>query len=177
MTEGYQAAMEASDAKYKIYMHQDVFIINRHFLFDVLKVFEQDEAIGMLGVIGSLSLPEDGVMWNNEKRCGKYYFCNLLKAGLHIFPEEIPGDWNEVEAIDGCLMVTAVDLPWRTDLFRGWDFYDVSQSMEFRKVGYKVVVPKQEKPWIIHDDGFLNMGNYQDWNTVFLEEYGSMMGK
>ena len=27
MTSGYNEAMEASDAKYKIYMHQDVFII------------------------------------------------------------------------------------------------------------------------------------------------------
>ncbi len=28
MTEGYNEAMTTSDAKYKIYMHQDVFILN-----------------------------------------------------------------------------------------------------------------------------------------------------
>lgn len=32
MTMGYQAAMEESDAKYKIYIHQDVFILYRYFL-------------------------------------------------------------------------------------------------------------------------------------------------
>ena len=40
------------------------------------------------------------------------------------------------------------------DLFDGWDFYDISQCQEFRRTGYKVVVPKQEEAWCIHDDGY-----------------------
>ena len=39
MTEGYNQGMTSSDAKYKIYMHQDVFIINPNFMNDVLTVF------------------------------------------------------------------------------------------------------------------------------------------
>lgn len=39
MTRGYNEAMLASDAKYKIYIHQDVFILNRYILEDLLSVF------------------------------------------------------------------------------------------------------------------------------------------
>lgn len=48
MTSGYNAAMNETDAKYKIYMHQDVFIVNINLLEDILKIFE-DKNVGMLG--------------------------------------------------------------------------------------------------------------------------------
>lgn len=39
MTSGYNAAMNETDAKYKIYMHQDVFIVNINLLEDIIKIF------------------------------------------------------------------------------------------------------------------------------------------
>lgn len=171
MTEGYQAAMEQSDAKYKVYLHQDVMIINPDFLQDCLDIFRMDERIGMLGLVGSVRLPEDGVAWNNQKRCGMLYGNNVVTANITTFPVPVTDRYQEVEMVDGLLMVTAKDVPWRTDLFRGWDFYDVSQCMEMRRAGYKVVVPRQEKPWAVHDDGFLNMKEYKNWQKVFLKEY------
>lgn len=35
MAAGYQVAMDASDAKYKIYIHQDVFMVDPNLLSDV----------------------------------------------------------------------------------------------------------------------------------------------
>ena len=68
-------------------------------------------------------------------------------------------------------MATQHDVPWREDLFQKWDFYDVSQSMEFRRRGYQVVVPYMEKPWCIHDDGILNLEHYYGEMDIFREEY------
>ena len=82
---------------------------------------------------------------------------------------------TDVEAVDGLLMVTKEDLPWREDLFDGWDFYDVSQSFEFRKKGYRVVVPEQKKPWCAHDDGTMNLWSYDGYRKIFLTEYASML--
>lgn len=62
MTSGYNAAMNETDAKYKIYMHQDVFIVNINLLEDILKIFE-DKNVGMLGVVGTPNMPENGCMW------------------------------------------------------------------------------------------------------------------
>ena len=76
-----------------------------------------------------------------------------------------------MEAIDGLLRATQYDVPWREDLFDKWDFYDISQSQEFLRAGYKVVVPKQKRPWCIHDDDFFNLKNFYNARKVFLEEY------
>ena len=37
--------------------------------------------------------------------------------------------------------------------------------------GYKVVVPYMDKPWCIHDDGFLNLSRYDEFRDIFLKEY------
>lgn len=134
MTSGYQEAMEYSDAKYKIYLHQDVFITNKNFIEDMIRIFE-DENVGMLGVVGSVKMPDNYVMWAGA-RVGGLYTSNILKSESVGFKTNRDKELDfevEVEAIDGMIMATQYDLNWRTDLFDGWDFYDVSQCYEFRK--------------------------------------------
>lgn len=171
MTAGYNEAMQASDAKYKVYMHQDVLIVEKDFLYHLLEIFENPK-VGMFGMVGVLELPEHGVMWfgRPENRIGALYTSNIYLAG-EAEVAEVQDDYQEVQAIDGLLMATQYDIPWREDVFRKWDFYDASQSFEFRKKGYQVVVPKMEKPWCIHDDGFMNLKNYYDERKKFLKEY------
>ena len=172
MTAGYNEAMEASDAKYKVYLHQDVFIVNKNFISEILRIFE-DSTIGMIGMVGSPRMPTDAVMWSGE-RIGRIFTSNVKESGdAWIGPVQKP--YQEVEAIDGLLMATQSDIRWREDLLRGWDFYDISQSMEFRKKGFRVVVPYVERGWVLHDDGFINLSAYFDWRDVFLKEYGDMI--
>ena len=52
MAQGYNGGMNASDAKYKVYIQQNTFILNRDFLNDMLRIFAGDAKIGMLGVLG-----------------------------------------------------------------------------------------------------------------------------
>lgn len=167
MTSGYNEGMYASDAKYKVYMHQDVFIVNKNFIVDILKVF-QDETIGMIGMVGSQKLPESYIMWDGE-RVGKIFTSNFYKSGESIMTSEIRQ--YEVEAIDGLMMITQYDIPWREDVFQKWDFYDISQSFEFRKHGYKVVVPKLNQSWCLHDDGILNLEHYYQERKKFIATY------
>ncbi len=171
MTAGYQYAMKESDAKYKVYLHQDVFIINPDFLFRMLEVFQADSQIGMMGLVGTTHMPESGIMWENDCRCGTCREGHVIGDHTSYFPHPISGDFEEVEALDGLLLATQYDLPWREDLFAGWDFYDVSQSAEFRLAGYKVVVPRQDTPWVIHDESITNTTTYHVWRDVYLKEY------
>lgn len=171
MTAGYQYAMTHSDAKYKVYLHQDVFIINPDFLFRMLDVFQADSQIGMLGLVGTTHLPESGIMWENDCRCGACRAGLIIEESTAPYPEPIHGPWQEVEALDGLLLATQYDLPWREDIFTGWDFYDVSQSAEFRLAGYKVVVPHQDTAWVIHDEDITSSVSYEHWRNVYLKEY------
>ncbi len=168
MTAGYNAAMKASDAKYKIYLHQDVFLINRNIILEILEIFSCKE-IGMIGVVGVKRMPFHGIMWYGL-RIGALWESSMNWMKL-VEGREIQNEWEEVEAIDGLLMITQYDVPWREDLFDGWDFYDASQSMEIRKKGYKVVIPRQKTIWCIHDTEAMNLKNYYKYRKIFQNEY------
>ncbi len=170
MTAGYNFGMAQTDAKYKVYMHQDVFIINPNFMNDVLTVFKQNWKIGMIGMVGSPKLPADGVMWHG-KRVGNLYELDAQNVDFNGYEYKKEDGMTEVEAIDGFLMVTKDDILWRQDLFDGWDFYDISQCFEFRKKGYRIMVPEQKKPWCIHEDGTWNLAGYNAYRHIFKKEY------
>ncbi len=171
MTQGYNKAMKESDAKYKVYLHQDVYIINKSFIRDVLDVFNSNDEIGMLGMAGAKTIPTNGVWWESIHKYGEVYESHTGKMDLLQF-NKVTNNYEEVKVIDGLIMITQYDIPWREDIFDGWHFYDVSQSVEYISKGYKVVIPKQEEVWCIHDCGILNIKNgYEHYRNVFLEEY------
>lgn len=156
MTAGYNEGMKASDAKYKVYLHQDVFLYNEYFIADIVKAFMGNEHLGMIGLLGRHGgFPKDARTWSSWN-----IGCCLAGNGMETWlfnPNNLPhkpSNIAPVDAIDGMLMATQYDLPWREDLGLGWDFYDVSQSLEFRKAGYQVGIPYQETPWCLHDCGY-----------------------
>ncbi len=169
MTAGYNEAMNSSDAKYKIYIHQDVFLINRNILNELLEIFN-NEKIGLVGMVGVPQIAKNAVMIFDNSRIGALY-CNSNYKTWRTFFGEIEGKYIEVEAVDGFFMASQYDIPWREDIFTGWDYYDVSQSFEFLRSGFKVVVPRQEKPWCFHDDGFLNLDKYFYYRRVLKKNY------
>lgn len=163
MTGGYNTGMRKSDAKYKVYLHQDTFIINTDFIYELLKVFEADSQIGMVGCVGHRRMPEDGFpidSWNTGKVYHNLGTCSYYEHGI-----------CEVDAIDGLLIATQYDVPWREDLFQGWDYYDISQCYEFHRKGLKVVVPKQRECWCYHDNKYSRLADYDKWRKKFVEEY------
>lgn len=172
MAEAYNAAMEESDAKYKVYLHQDVYIRNKNFIGDLLAVFKADKEIGLVGVIGGVILPKNAVIWNSWN-IGCAYACNHKSMYPIKLYQEQNSPYLMVEAVDGMLMATQYDIIWREDLDLRWDFYDISQSLEFRKKGYDVVIPYQEEPWCLHDCGYSNLFNYDSSREKMLKEYFS----
>ncbi len=172
MTSGYNEAMNASDAKYKIYLHHDVLLLKPDFLHIMLELFQKHPEIGMFGVAGNESIAEGGGMWSDGtwRRTGEILVDRVTDRAYSFFARA-EGEYSKVITLDGLLMVTQYDVPWREDLFQGWDYYDASQSVEFWKAGYEVVVPYMDVPWCLHENDVLNMANYDIWRKVFVEEY------
>lgn len=169
MAAGYNAGMQDSDAKYKVYLHQDVFIININFISDLLRVFASKKEVGLLGMIGTRNLGTDAyaiAMWDSGKALDNY------KPHPDFPPSS--GVCMEVEAVDGFLMATQYDIPWREDIFDGWDFYDISQCMEFKRAGYKAAVPYQKESWCYHNNLYSKMIKYDHYRKLFIQEYGEM---
>lgn len=175
MTAGYNEGMKQSDAKYKVYIHQDVFITNKNFLIDMLELFQKDEKIGLIGMVGTPYLAWTGTMWSGVRFGNLYKLEEGIESGNVKRFHPMYSGYMEVEAVDGLLMATQYDIPWREDVFKKWDFYDVSQSFEFLKAGYKVVVPGQQPVWFLHDCGVINLENYHGERELFLDTYKEYM--
>lgn len=170
MTEGYNRAMSRSDAKYKIYMHHDVFIINPLLIEESIRIFSENPHIGILGVIGCEKLPRNGIWWESDSCIGKTLEDNLECLKL-LELGEVKEPYCEVQALDGQFLMTQYDIMWREDICRGWHFYDTSQCLEFARAGYIAAVVRQESPWLIHECGMdINRG-YEEERDRFLNEY------
>jgi hypothetical protein len=134
----------------------------------MLHVFQSDEHIGLFGCIGTDVLPL------HAHAVGTY---NVGVVRHNCTPSLLKKRQNEnltpidVEALDGLLLATQIDIPWREDLFDGWDFYDISQCFEMIRHGYRVVVPYQDEPWCYHDNNYSKMVNYQKYCGRFVDEY------
>lgn len=175
MTKAYNSAMKASDAKYKVYLHQDVFIVNKNFIYDILKIFE-DPVIGMIGMVGTkIAMNFYGI--DNCNWTKGMLYTDMGHRTYQDVMGSIMGDYEKVQIIDGMIMITQYDLSWREDKFTGWHFYDHSQCMEFLENGFDIVVPNQKTPWVMHDHGIINRHLYDEWGTVFLKEYADFLGK
>ncbi|MGF9600659.1 glycosyltransferase family protein [Bacillus subtilis] len=170
MASGYQKAMQDSDSKYKVYLHQDTFIINRAFIYDLLYVFQQNDGLGMIGVIGAEEVPQSGIWWEASKKTGKVIEYRSTYSYLSF--DEIDETVKTVQALDGLLLATQYDVPWRKDIFDGWHLYDTSQCFEFRKKGYIVGIPHQKEPWVLHACGNeFDSDQYSYYLEKFLGEY------
>ena len=173
MTEGYNRAMRSSDAKYKIYLHQDTFVVNKSLIADLLEIF-RDETIGVVGMIGCMSLPATGVWWDGLRTYGRVLHACEPESVVDSECAEPDGLYQEVESVDGLFLATQYDLPWREDLFDGWHLYDTSLCKEMSRAGYRVVVPNQtEDFWCIHCPKEKPLApEYRRYQKIFLREYG-----
>lgn len=174
---GYEYGRQQKHTHYMIYMHQDVYLTNKKCIAEMIELFEENPEIGMQGLVGSVDLPVNGIWWeaNKDSRYG-----SVVQGGaVPEYIEQIDGapiskPYQEVKVIDGLFMMTRANIPWRNDLFNSWHFYDISQSMEYIKQGYKIVVPYAESPWAFHDAGRVYIehdDSYEKSRKIFLREY------
>lgn len=165
---GYNEGMNMSDARIKIYMHQDVRIIRKDFLMMLVEKFE-DDSIGMIGVVGSTNIISVPWRWNAGR---------IIETRICNTKEDKFGDYCKdtfVKQIDGLIMATSYDIRWREDIFDGWDNYDSSQCCEFIRAGKSILVPAQDSAYCLHDCGNPNLEKYIESRMVFINEYDNML--
>ncbi len=178
MAAGYNEGQRKSDAKYKIYLHQDVLLLEKDYLRIILDIFGRNPAVGLIGLIGCEDLPESGIWWNGSNLYGRILHAPEPESISPSVCGEMQAEFCEVAAVDGLLMATQYDIPWREDLFDGWHFYDVSQCLEFRRRGYKTVIPQQNNDFCLHLSKQKPLGlMYWKYQQLFLKEYGGELAR
>ena len=66
-------------AKYKIYIDDHLYMVSPDFIRDILDIFT-DKSIGMIGFLGSQSLPVDGNLMLSKHQRGRVYLAT--QAGV-----------------------------------------------------------------------------------------------
>lgn len=146
----YNAAMERSKAKYKIYLHEDTLILHRGLISDILKIFDEDPSIGMIGMAGCRKRP-----LGKDRQHHWDVWRAYLDDGSSVRDQDLRNRQDEkkryalAEAIDGFFMATQYDLDWQDELAEEGS-YDVLHSLGMMELGKKIVIPWQEKPWCYH---------------------------
>ena len=141
----YQRAMKASDAKYKVYLSSGSILLRPSFFHDMLQLFVQDPSIGVMGLVGTEQLSTTGMLENSAFLKGKFLFSD----GNHFDGVNIEKTSEDVMVVGGYLIATQYDIPWRKDLFHTNCLWAEAQCIEFKRKGYRVVVPKQEEAWLL----------------------------
>lgn len=180
LTSAYNQGMQLTNARYKVYMHQDTRFINPYVIHEMMNLFQNKE-IGMIGVAGAEKLPKSGVWWsklgNEDENETSEVYMKLYQADFwdRIISDKggFLGDYARVEVLDGVMMATQYDIPWREDIFTGWHFYDISQCMEFNRKNLKVVVAAQQNMWCLHEGKtrIMDWESYQNERKKCIQEY------
>lgn len=176
MCQGYNHAMSLTNARYKVYLHQDCLIANENFIYDIIELFS-DASVGIVGTIGCQKLPPSGIWWDGKQINGRILHACEPEVIVDSEVDQALEPYMYMQAVDGLLLATQYDVPWREDLFDGWHFYDVSQCMEMSRAGYRTAVPYQRDFWCIHcpKEKPLDPVYYQ-YQKVFLKEYRKELG-
>ena len=171
ITEAYNAAMRESDAKYKIYLHQDLMITDERFIERVLRLFQDNPTIGICGVVGASEFPKSCIWWDGRMK-GTFIDDHEAEGNF----QEYRYEWDkekplDVDVLDGLILCTQYDVLWREDLLNKWHFYDASQCFEFRRQGYRVAVIPAEHSLVEHHCGVVSMDSYMEERQKFYDEY------
>ena len=144
VADAYQRAMEQSDAKYKVYLAAGSILLRLNFFAEMLRVFEEP-AIGIMGIVGTAQLSTSGELGASPMLKGRLLYTD--DTAFH--GAVVEGATEEVMAVSSDLIATQYDIPWRSDLFHSNCFFAEAQCIEFRRKGYRTVVPQQDAPWLL----------------------------
>ena len=137
-------ALALSDAKYKIYINDDMCLVQPRFFGELLAIFK-NAAVGMVGAGGSQSLPVDGNVLSSVYKRGAVYV--PAEDG---FSELRFGDATGKAADVRCILPSFFATQW--DIF--WDesyekqYYAVlAHCCAFEEEGRRIVVPLPKNIW------------------------------
>lgn len=148
IAEAYNAIIQESNAKYKVYLYENIYIVKKDFLCECIDIFDKNKNIGMIGVLGE---KQDSHVLYGEWNVGKLAICNATG-------EKIVSGMNDksgtlVDNLNGCILVTQYDAAWDSLTEGNNGYFDIHHSKLLRQANYDLFVPYQEECWCIYEMG------------------------
>ncbi|WP_039969615.1 glycosyltransferase [Selenomonas artemidis] len=144
-TKQCNSVLAETDAKYKIYLSDEMRIAAPTFVQDMLNIFA-DTSIGMIGFFGSAEMPLSANIMDAPHKYGSVLMPVSGALEEMRFGEGTAEAVADVRAILPSLFVTQYDVPWDAN-YTGQYYAVQAQCRNFTRRGYRVVVPIVETPF------------------------------
>lgn len=123
----YHNMLNVSDNDIIVFIHDDIEFIIPNWGKELVRMFEENQEYGIIGVAGTSDFNSRCIWWGNKHKYGQVLHRDNGKTFLTVFSELLDKDLEEVCVIDGLFM--AVD---RTRIVNNFDehidgfhFYDI----------------------------------------------------
>lgn len=147
--DAFNEGMYSSNAKYKVYMDFNNYILNKNIIYDIMEIFHSDDKIGILGIAGKKNTAciNAGTAEYGKKLMDYFDF------GLRMENFREVEDFVEiVDTLANTLVITAYDFPWDKENEIDLDGCITLHCKKFMQEGYKVGVVRQNMPWCLKEE-------------------------
>ena len=138
-------AMALSDARFKIYINDDVRPVRSDMLEEILQIFK-DESISVVGFMGSRSLPVDGNVLGVEDKQGAVYVPTGQELSTMRFGEGSGKSVADIRFVLPSFFATQMDLPW-DETYETQYYAVLAQCRRFEEAGRRIVVSLAQDVW------------------------------
>ena len=110
-----------------VFIHDDIEFLKKGWGKEILRLFNEHEDYGIIGVAGSAQFDENGAWWNYEKKYGQVLHRWEGKSWLTAFSPLLDKDLQDVVVIDGLFIALhkkRIGANFSKDLLH-FDMYDI----------------------------------------------------
>ena len=133
-----------TDAKYKVYINDEMCVVHPQMVLEMMTIF-QDESIGMVGFLGSASLPVSGSVMDSPYKRGAVLMPTQEGFSELRFGDSM-GKAADVRFLLPSLFATQRDLPWDESYEK--QYYAVlAQCCAMEEADTRIIVSSPVEPW------------------------------
>ncbi|PLR78238.1 hypothetical protein CU633_06900 [Bacillus sp. V3-13] len=164
---------DKTNANYKIFISEDVFILDKNFLLQLIKVFNDDSSLGLLGVAGSKIIPESLIWLESNHKVGQFYTSRQGHISRIAYSESTNDLYEEVSLLEGSLLATQLNFDYLS-FNKEEILFNVELSLETAKKEFRVGVINNDEPFVLLDKPlgkFKRGSHYKEAKQAIVNHY------
>lgn len=131
LPEIYNSILDKSEHNIIVYMHDDIEYLKSGWGEEIIRMFNENEEYGIIGIAGSKQIDKECMWWNMEKKYGQVLHRNNGRSWLTTYSPLYEKDLEEVCVIDGLFMaVHRGRLKAAFDTNVKFDMYDINFCLD-----------------------------------------------
>ena len=127
LTTVYYEAMSKIETDMVVFVHDDIEFLRGGWGAEVVRMFNEHQDYGIIGVAGSAEFEQNAMWWNYQKKYGQVLHRNDGNSWLTTFSPLLKKDLEEVCVIDGLFMAVhkqRISKGFNKEI-EGFNFYDI----------------------------------------------------